>query len=252
MIPLAGQRVWVIGASSGIGAAVAGELVRRGSLVAVSARRQQELERVAADRMAIATLDVADARSVMSAANTVEAALGSIDSIIIAAGYWQRMDARAFDREEFVRHIEANVIGMANCIDAVLPRMLARGSGTIVGISSVAGYRGLAGAQGYGASKAAQLNLLESLRVGLRGTGVSVQTISPGFVETPMTEGNTFPMPFIISADRAARAIVRGIARGRAEVVFPLPMAVSMKAARLVPQQWWPRLAGGRSRRYAS
>lgn len=248
MSRLAGQAVWVIGASSGIGAAVAQELDRQGCRVAISARREQELQRVSGGRMVVAVLDVLDSASVKRAAAEVETSLGGIDLVIIVAGYWERMEAVGFDRDAFVRHIEANVVGMANCIDAVLPRMLEEGRGTIAGVSSVAGYRGMPGAQGYGASKAAQLNLLESLRVGLRGTGVNVQTVSPGFVATPMTATNTFPMPFIISAERAARYVVRGLERSRAEIVFPLPMAIIMKLARLVPQQWWPRLMGGRSR----
>ncbi|MHB0928708.1 MAG: SDR family NAD(P)-dependent oxidoreductase [Candidatus Nanopelagicales bacterium] len=252
MNTLSGQRIWVIGASSGIGAAVAQELERQGCRVAVSARREQELHRVSGGRMVVAVLDVLDAASVRRAAAEVEAALGGIDLAVIVAGYWERMAAVGFDRDAFVRHIEANVIGMANCIDAVLPRMLEQGHGTIAGVASVAGYRGMPGAQGYGASKAAQLNLLESLRVGLRGTGVNVQTVSPGFVATPMTAANSFPMPFIISAEQAARHMVRGLTRGRAEIVFPWPMAIIMKSARLVPQQWWPRLMAARSREQRS
>lgn len=237
---LTGRRVWVIGASSGIGAAVARALVEEGCHVAVSARRAGSLERVADGRMPVVTCDVADAATMHSAAQEVVSALGGLDIVIMAAGYWARMDADAFDRDEFVRHIHANVVGMANCIDAALPH-LAPGS-ALVGVSSVAGYRGMPGAQGYGAAKAAQLNLLESLRIGLRSKGIRVLTVAPGFVRTPMTASNTFPMPFIIEPEDAARHIVRGLRRERAEIVFPLPMMLSMKLARLVPQSWWPRL----------
>ncbi len=249
MKPLTGQRAWVIGASSGIGAAAAQELERHGCRVAISARRIAELQTVAGDSMTVVALDMTDDETVRSAARAVRSALGGLDLVIMVAGYWERMDAKSFDRAAFVRHIDVNVIGMANCIDAVLPAMLEAGSGTIVGVASVAGYRGMPGAQGYGASKAAQLNLLESLRTGLRGSGVTVQTVAPGFVDTPMTASNRFPMPFMISAPAAARSIVRGIERGRAEIVFPLPMAITMKLARLVPQQWWPRLMGERAHR---
>jgi short-subunit dehydrogenase len=133
---------------------------------------------------------------------------------------------------------------MSNAIAAVLPEMLQRGSGGIAGIASVAGYRGLAGAEAYGATKAAQINMLESLRVHLARTGVRVTTVCPGFVRTDLTARNDFPMPFIIDADDAAVSICNGLERDRTEIVFPLPMALLMKAARLVPAGLWPRLWG--------
>src|ERR1700760_3133377 len=124
---------------------------------------------------------------------------------------------------------------MSNAIAAVLPAMLRRRSGTIAGIASVAGYRGLAGAEAYGATKAAQINLLESLRVHLARAGVQVTTVCPGFVRTDLTAGNRFPMPFIIDADQAARSICDGLERERAEVVFPARLALLVKAAPLAP-----------------
>jgi short-subunit dehydrogenase len=135
-----------------------------------------------------------------------------------------------------------NLIGMSNAIAAVLPEMLARRSGVIAGISSVAGYRGLAGSEAYGATKAGQINLLESLRLHVARTGVRVVTVCPGFVRTDLTAGNAFPMPFIIEADAAGRAICDGLERERREIVFPLPMAVLMKAARLLPTGVWAAL----------
>lgn len=248
MTSLQGQRAWVIGASSGIGAEVARELDARGCTVLISARDVDGLQRVADGRMQVLRADFTDREGMERAAEQAGVALGGLDLVVIAAGFWERMDASTFDLDVFTRHIERNVLGMANAIASVLPRLTAQGSGTIVGISSVAGYRGMPGAQGYGASKAAQINLLESLRVGLAGTGVRVQTVCPGFVRTPMTASNTFPMPFIIDADVAARAIVRGIEDGRPEIVFPLPMAITMKLARLVPQRLWNRLMAPRSR----
>lgn len=242
MTSVLGQRAWVIGASSGIGAAVAQELLSRGAQVLISARNTTALERVSDGRMQTLTVDFTDRDGLGRATAQAVTALGGLDLVIIAAGFWERMEAADFDLDVFTRHIERNVIGMANVVAAVLPTLKAQGSGSIVGISSVAGYRGMPGAQGYGASKAAQINLLESLRVGLAGSGVRVQTVCPGFVRTPMTAANTFPMPFIIEPGAAARAIVRGIERGRPEIVFPLPMALTMKVARLVPQRLWTRL----------
>ena len=131
---------------------------------------------------------------------------------------------------------------MSNAIAAVLPAMLRRRSGTIAGVASVAGYRGLAGAEAYGATKAAQINLLESLRIHLARTGVQVTTVCPGFVRTDLTAGNPFPMPFIIDADQAARSICDGLERERTEIVFPARMALLMKAARLVPARAWTAL----------
>jgi len=131
---------------------------------------------------------------------------------------------------------------MSNAIAAVLPQMLARRSGVIAGISSVAGYRGLAGSEAYGATKAGQINLLESLRIHVARRGVRVTTICPGFVRTDLTAGNAFPMPFIIEADAAGRAICDGLERERTEIVFPVGMAILMKAARLVPARVWSAL----------
>ena len=123
-----------------------------------------------------------------------------------------------------------------------LPGMLQRHHGVIAGIASVAGYRGLAGSEAYGATKAAQINLLESLRVHIARTGVHVTTICPGFVRTDLTAGNRFPMPFIIDAGQAARSICDGLERERTEIAFPTPMALLMKTARLVPARAWTAL----------
>ena len=239
---LRGKVVWVVGASSGIGAATASELEARGATVAISARREQELERVSCGRMLVVPVDVTNAAAVAAAANRVREVHGRIDVAVLAAGWWQQMDARAWDTEVFDRHVQVNLVGTSNAIAAVLPEMLERGSGVIAGIASVAGYRGLAGAEAYGATKAAQINLLEALRVQVRRSGVRVTTVCPGFVRTELTAGNAFPMPFLMDADEAARAICDGLERGRTEIVFPLPMALLMKAARLVPVGLWARL----------
>jgi len=241
-VNLRGKVVWVVGASSGIGAATARELVERGATVAISARRESELHDVSDGRMLVVPLDVTDAESVAAAAARVGDEHSRIDVAILAAGYWEQMDARRWDTEVFDRHVQVNLVGMSNAIAAVLPEMMDRGSGVIAGISSVAGYRGLAGAEAYGATKAAQINLLESLRVHVAKAGVRVTTICPGFVRTDLTAGNSFPMPFIIDADEAADVICDGLEHDRTEIVFPLPMALLMKAARLVPVGVWARL----------
>ncbi|WP_433021414.1 SDR family NAD(P)-dependent oxidoreductase [Kribbella sp. CA-294648] len=235
---LAGRRIWVVGASSGIGAALAKELCRRGAHVAISARRADALKEVAGDWMTAVPCDITDAKQVRQAAGVVAAELGGIDIAVLSAGYWQQMGVE-FDVESFNRHLQVNLTGMANCLGELIPRMKAQRAGMIVGISSVAGYRGLPGSEAYGATKAAQINLLEALRVRLRPDGIDVLTVCPGFVETEMTEQNTFPMPFIVSAEQAGRAIADGIEQRSARIAFPWQMSLLMRAARLVPDRLW-------------
>ena len=241
------RTAWVVGASSGIGAATARELVSRGARVAISARREDQLTQVAGGRMLVVPADVTDAQGLRAAADRVRTELGPIDLVVLNAGYWRQMHAASWDTEVFRRHVEVNLVGMSNGIGAVLPEMMARGSGVIAGVASVAGYRGFAKSEAYGATKAGQINLLEALRSQVAGSQVAgkcvhITTICPGFVRTEMTQDNDFPMPFIIEADHAARAICDGLERDRFEIVFPARMAVLMKAARLVPVRLWPRL----------
>lgn len=244
--PLAGQRVWLVGASSGIGAELARELVRRGARVAVTARRRERLEEVSGGLMKVVPADVTDADGMRAAAATARHELDGLDVVVWCAGYWKQSDATRWDADEFARHVEVNLLGLNTVLGAVLPEMVRRRAGHVVGVASVAGYRGLPGSEAYGATKAAQISLLESLRASLRRRGVRVTTVSPGFVRTEMTATNTFPMPFIVDADVAARAIADGLERGRAEIVFPLRMAVVMKLARLVPVGLWARLVAPR------
>jgi len=239
---LNGKVAWVVGASSGIGAAVARELACRGGTVAISARRDEQLQEVSGGHMLVVPLDVTDAASVAAAAARVHEELGPIDLAVLSAGYWKQMDPQDWDTEVFDQHIRVNLAGMSNSIAAVLPSMLRRHHGVIAGIASVAGYRGLAGSEAYGATKAAQINLLESLRVHVARTGVQVTTICPGFVRTDLTAANPFPMPFIIDADEAARSICSGLERDRTEIIFPTRMALLMKIARLVPARAWTAL----------
>jgi short-subunit dehydrogenase len=192
--------------------------------------------------MTVVEADVTDWSSLDAAARRVRRELGETDLVVHCAGFWKQMDAASWDREVFARHVEVNLLGLNNLLGTVLPRMVERGQGQIVGVASVAGYRGLAGAEAYGATKAAQLNLLEALRAALRRRGVTVTTVCPGFVRTQLTAGNRFPMPFMVEPERAARSICDGLERGRMEIVFPLPMAVLMKTARLLPVRVWTLL----------
>jgi short-subunit dehydrogenase len=244
---LDGSRVWVVGASRGIGAALAKELHSRGARVAISARQESDLDTVSAGDMTVVPADVTDRADLDAAAQRVRDELGDIDIAVLNAGFWQQMHAETWDRDVFAQHVEVNLLGVNNAIGAVLPRMIERGHGHIVGIASVAGYRGLAGAEAYGATKAAMINLLEGLRIAVARHGVSVTTVCPGFVRTDLIADNDFPMPFMIEPDEAASSICNGLERGQLEIVFPARMALLMKSARLLPVRVWT-VAMGRSK----
>ncbi|KRE38284.1 short-chain dehydrogenase [Janibacter sp. Soil728] len=239
MTSLVGQRIWLVGASSGIGAALAEELQRRGAIVAISARRAERLDEVSGGRMVTVPLDVTDRSACWAAAERVRTAIGAIDMVIWCAGYWHTYTATDWQADEFVTHVEVNLLGLNNVIAATLPQMVSHRSGHLVGIASVAGYRGLSGGEAYAATKAAQINLLESMRASLSTKDVQVTTVCPGFVRTDMTETNSFPMPFIIEPEEAATEIADGLEGGKVEIVFPRRMAVTMKVARVLPVRLW-------------
>ncbi|HEY0389554.1 MAG TPA: SDR family NAD(P)-dependent oxidoreductase [Gaiellales bacterium] len=235
-----GTRAWITGGSSGIGAALARELAAGGAEVAITARRAELLEQVADSAEGPGEVhaypgDVRDRDQLVELAERIRHDLGPIDLAVLGAGTWQQVDVAHWDSAPIREHIETNLLGMVNSLDAVLPAMVDRGSGRIVGIASVAGYRGYTRAEAYGTTKAAEINLLESLRIDLAPLGIRVQTVNPGFVRTPLTRRNRFPMPFMIEAPDAARRIVRAIERDKAEAVFPLPYLVGMKLIRFAP-----------------
>ena len=238
----AGSRVWITGASSGIGAALVTELAGRGCRVAASARRADKLDELAATapgEVLAVPADVTDRDAMLAAAEAVRERFGGIDLAVLNAAYWGQFSVDAWDTEVIRRHFDTNVMGLAHGVEAVLADMRRRRSGAIAGMASLAGYRGLPRSEAYGATKAAEINMLESLRIDLRPLGISVHTVCPGFVRTDLTAKNTFPMPFMLDADEAARRIVRGLEKGKAEIAFPLPMLIALKAARLVPVRLW-------------
>ena len=235
---LGGRRVWVTGASSGIGAALVAELVRRGCSVAASARRADKLEELGPRVLAV-PLDVTDRDAVMAAEKRIRTELGGLDVVILNAAYWQQFTVDKWDADVMRRHFDTNVMGLAHGVEAVLPEMRRRRAGTIVGMASVAGYRGFPRSEAYGATKAAEINMLESMRIDLGRTGIRVVTVCPGFVRSELTDANSFPMPFLIEAEEAARRIADGLEKGKPKIVFPLPMMLLMKAARLVPVRLW-------------
>lgn len=229
---------WVTGASSGIGRAVALKLADDGWQVAASARSAEKLAAVAAERpglIHVHPVDVKDRQAVREVAGRVEQTLGPIDLALFSAGGYKRESARDFDAGMLRELVDLNVTGTGNCIEAALGPMIARRGGQIAVIASVAGYLGLPGGGFYGATKAALINLCEALRPELEREGVKLQLISPGFVDTPLTRKNDFPMPFLISEKRAAHEIVAGLAGSRFEIVFPRRMALATKLLRALP-----------------
>lgn len=243
MAALTGWRIWLSGASSGIGAALARELVRTGSDVALFARRREKLEALRAElrgdrgsaRVLVQAGDVTDRERVGRAVREVEDVWGGVDGVVLNAGTGDSLFPDDFDASRVERILAVNFLGAVYGIEAALPGMLQRGSGSIVGISSISAVRGFPTAAPYCASKAALTTFLESLRGDLRGRGVKVITVSPGFVKTPLTDRNRFPMPFLQSPEVAARRIARGIAAGKREVHFPWRLTVPLKLLRCVP-----------------
>ncbi|AYD01594.1 SDR family NAD(P)-dependent oxidoreductase [Neorhizobium sp. NCHU2750] len=233
-----GKIAWVTGASSGIGRAVALRLADEGFIVAVSARSADKLDALVAERPGAIhayPLDVTDRQALKDAVRGIEQMLGPIDLALFCAGNYIRESAGEFDAGALADLVGLNVVGTGNALEAVMGPMIARRSGHIAVVASVAGYLGLPGGGIYGATKAALINLCEALQPQLGSQGVKLQVINPGFVDTPLTKKNDFPMPFLISEDEAAHAIVKGLSGSRFEIVFPWRMAVAAKLLAALP-----------------
>ncbi|MGD9951558.1 MAG: SDR family NAD(P)-dependent oxidoreductase [Burkholderiales bacterium] len=229
-----GRRVWVLGASSGIGAEVSALLLERGARVAVSARSQQRLrERFGGDTLVVPA-DVTDAESLSAAAAEIAAARDGIDLTLNFAGTYQEMRPWAMDLAAVRAIVELNLTGAFNLLEALQPHLK---PGTGLGlVASVAGYGGLPNSLAYGASKAGLINLAQSLWLDYRARNVAVYLINPGFVETPLTAKNRFPMPFIIPAEDAAHRTVAGLERGNFEIDYPRRFTRLLKLLNLLPQ----------------
>lgn len=239
-------RVWITGASSGIGAALARHYAAHGATLALVARSGDALRELAASlpgRVFIYPLDVTDAPALASAAGDFLHKAGVPDIVIanagVSAGTLTEADE---DLAVFARILAVNVQGMVNTFHPFIEPMRHSGRGRLVGIASVAGIRGLPGAGAYSASKAAVIAYLESLRVELHGSGVKVVTLAPGYIETPMTAVNQYPMPFMLPVDVAARRMARVIRRGNSYAVVPWQMAIAAKLLRLLPNAVFDRL----------
>jgi NAD(P)-dependent dehydrogenase (short-subunit alcohol dehydrogenase family) len=234
------RRVWVIGASTGIGRATAIALLQRGARVAVSARNVQALRQI--DGALPLPLDVTDAQALRAAMQSLQRDWGGLDLLLYCAGTYRPMRATEFDLASALQHDDVNYRGVLHALDAVLPVFNAQRAGHIALVSSVAGLGGLPQALAYGPTKAALINLAETLYLDLHPLGIGVHVINPGFVETPLTAQNTFAMPALITPEQAADAILAGLEAGRFDIHFPRRFTLWLKLLRLLPRGLYFRI----------
>ncbi|MEI4473484.1 SDR family NAD(P)-dependent oxidoreductase [Frigidibacter sp. MR17.24] len=240
---IAGRRWWLIGASEGLGRALAWQMAEEGAEVVVSARGEARLRDLAARLPGTATalpMDVTDPASVAAAAQ----GLGPVDGVVWLAGIYWPMRAQQFDPEKAAAMAEVNLGGCLRVMGHVVPAMLAQGHGRIVLTGSLAGYRGLPGAVGYAASKAGVMSLADCLRIDLRGSGVQVQLVNPGFIRTRLTAQNSFRMPGLMEPEQAAQRIVAHIRSSRFRLDFPTGFSRLFTWGRILPDRLWDRIIG--------
>jgi NADP-dependent 3-hydroxy acid dehydrogenase YdfG len=234
-----GKRVWIIGASSGIGAACAQALLKVGAKVALSSRRIERLEQIARaakpEQTLILPVDVTQQQQIQTAYQSIMQAWGGIDLLLFVSGMYVPLRADNFDINTAEQTIDANLLGPMRAVAAVLPNMLSAHAGHIAIVGSVAGYSGLPKALAYGPSKAGIINFCETLYYDLLPQGVSVHMISPGFVATEATAQNDFEMPALITADQAATEILSGIQKGEFDIHFPKRFSGFLKFLRILP-----------------
>jgi NAD(P)-dependent dehydrogenase (short-subunit alcohol dehydrogenase family) len=229
---------WIIGGGSGIGAAVAKLLAQRGWTVAISGRRLEKLEAVAASGSGIRpyALDVTDSAAIAATIKTIVADLGRIDLFIFGAAAWQPMDVGDYDFEKFEKVVDTNYLGLIRIAAPLLKQMGSQGGGHFAAIASVAGYFGLPRSAAYSSTKAGIINLLETMRSEVAPKNIVVRMVAPGFVKSELTDKNDFPMPFLMETDDAAKRIVDGLTKSdRFEIAFPKRMVWLMKTVRWLP-----------------
>ncbi|MDF0750251.1 SDR family NAD(P)-dependent oxidoreductase [Marinobacter sp. 71-i] len=248
------SNIWITGASSGIGEAVARALVEQGHNLIVTGRRQEALDNLKAlapDRITPARADTTGKEELQGIAGSLEAH-GDLNMAILNAGTCEYLDIADYDSDVISNNITTNVVGTARCLDIALPalrRTVAKGQpATLVIVSSSAWWFPFGRAEGYGASKAALTYFAHSLRADLAQEGIDVVVVSPGFVKTPLTDRNDFPMPFLVSAEDAAGRIVKGLRKGSNEIAFPKRFTWMLKALGALPQGLIDRIAASMSR----
>lgn len=239
------KSIWIVGASTGIGEALAHKYVSAGWRVVISARSKDKLQAIAQQytdgQIEVVPFDVTDVQQVKEAYQIVSKK-DLPDTVILNAGIGIHVDAANFSREIFEKVYNVNVFGVVNCLEHILPAFIQHGAGHIAIVASVAGYRGMPGAFTYCSSKAAVINMVEGLRFDLASHNVDITVINPGFVKTPLTDKNDFPMPFLISAEKAAKYIYKGMQSRDFEITFPKRFTYMLKFMRLLPNRlyyWW-------------
>jgi short-subunit dehydrogenase len=240
--------IWITGASSGLGRELARQYAVAGRTVCVSARGADALNSLrsecqeAAGAIHVYPLDITDIDKARECFAAICADVGLPDVCVFNAGTHAENPVTAFDRDTYRRLMDINFMGVINCLDAVVPAYLDKRGGRIAVVSSVAGYRGLPYASAYGASKAALINLCEALQPELAAAEVHLQVVNPGFVRTPLTDLNEFPMPFIMEVEDAAAQMMKGLAGGGFEVTFPRRFTWLLKILRMLPYALYLRL----------
>ena len=235
---------WVTGAGSGIGRALARRLAETGWTVAVSARTARDLDTLAAEvpgRITAFLLDVTDAAACVETGRQIEASLGPVDLAVFNAGSYFPTTAEDFSVANFKKTVDVNLMGEVNCMGAVVPSMLARRAGHIVLMGSLTGLVGLPTAASYGATKAALNSIAQAFKPEFERFGITISVINPGFVKTPLTDKNSFPMPFLIGVDAAVDHIMRGIERQRFDISSPWQMSFLVRLLAALPD--WAKFA---------
>ncbi|MBV0913330.1 SDR family NAD(P)-dependent oxidoreductase [Anianabacter salinae] len=241
MIDWSTQRYWLIGASAGLGRALAHQMSRAGCELIVSARSEDDLKALVDElpgRASYVTVDAADQEAVEAAARDI----GEIDGMVLMAGVYWPLGASDWDTGKNLTMLDVNAGGAIRAVGAVLPDMLKRGRGHIVLPGSLSGFRGLPGATAYGMSKAAVMYMAESLHADLKGTGVRVQVVNPGFIKTRLTEKNDFKMPMIMEPEDGAREIFEHMGTDRFKKGFPWAMSTMFRASQFLPDWAYYRL----------
>jgi NADP-dependent 3-hydroxy acid dehydrogenase YdfG len=236
-----GKKYWLVGASEGLGRALADVMSRAGVELVLSARNGERLEELAAElpgRARVVPMDVSDRASVEAAA----AEVGQVDGVVYLAGLYWPMTAQGWDAAQAEAMADVNFTGAVRLMGAVVPGFVARNDGHVVLVGSLAGYRGLPGSIAYGASKAGVIHLAESMRADLRGTGVLVQISNPGFVRTRLTDKNDFRMPFLMEPEEAARTLFEHMTGEAFRRSYPWSFALLFRLGQFLPDWAWDRV----------
>ncbi|MXQ08138.1 SDR family NAD(P)-dependent oxidoreductase [Alphaproteobacteria bacterium GH1-50] len=238
-----GKRYWIVGASAGLGRAVAKQISATGATVILSARSEDELNALAEEcpgKAEVVPVDVADDESVAKAAE----AAGHVDGVVFLAGVYWPQKAQEWNAEQVVKMLDINLTGAARVLGHVIPAMVERDAGHIVLTGSLAGFRGLPGANGYGASKAGIMSMAETLYMDLRKTGIDVQLVNPGFIRTRLTDKNEISMPFIMEPDEAARHFVEHMHDDSFSKSYPRFFSSLFRVSQFLPDFVYYRLFG--------